>query len=156
MTTRRWFPDDMPVPAASRETLPWWQAAAEHRLVVQVCRRCGRTRHPPGPLCPACRSSDLGWRELSGRGTVYTYTIVRRAFVPSLAERLPYVVVVVELDGGGGARLLSNLVDVGPETVRVGMPVEVVWEDVGPDLALPRFRPATTARNGRPQGGADA
>jgi len=138
----RWFPDDMPTPAASRETLAWWQAATEHRLLVQVCNRCGRTRHPPGPLCPSCRSSDLGWRELSGRGTVYTYTIVWRAFVPSLADRLPYVVAVVELEGGDGARLLSNVVDVDATMVQVGMPVEVVWEDVGPSLALPRFRPA--------------
>jgi uncharacterized OB-fold protein len=142
MTMPRWFPDDMPAPAASRETLAWWQAAAQHRLLVQVCNRCGRTRQPPGPLCPSCRSFDLGWRQVSGRGTVYTYTIVRRAFLPSLADRVPYVVVVVELEGGGGVRLLSNLVDADPETVRVGMPVEVVWEDLGPDLALPRFRSA--------------
>jgi uncharacterized OB-fold protein len=141
MTTPRCFPDDMPTPAASRETLAWWQAAAAHRLVVQVCNRCGRTRHPPGPLCPSCRSFDLGWREVSGRGTVYTYTVVRRAFIPSLADRLPYVVVVVELEGGGGARLLSNLVEADVAAVRVGMPVEVVWEDLGPDLAVPRFRP---------------
>lgn len=141
MSTPRWFPDDMPTPAASRETLAWWQAAAEHRLLVQSCNRCGRTRLPPGPLCPSCRSFDLGWTELTGRGTVYTYTIVHRAFVPSLADRLPYVVIVVELEGGRGARLVSNLVDAGPGTVRVGMPVELVWEDVGPELALPRFRP---------------
>jgi 3-oxo-4,17-pregnadiene-20-carboxyl-CoA hydratase alpha subunit len=142
MTKPRWFPNDMPTPAASRETLAWWQAAAEHRLVVQRCNRCDRTRQPPGPLCPSCRSFDLGWKELSGRGTVYTYTVVHRAFVPSLAERLPYVAVVVELEDGGGARLVSNLVDADPRTVHVGMKVEVVWEDLGPDLALPRFRPA--------------
>ena len=139
----RWFPDDMPVPAASRETLPWWEAAAAHRLVVQRCAACGATRHPPGPICPRCHAFEHGWQELSGRGTVYTYTIVHRAFVPSLADRLPYVVVVVELEGAGGARLLSNLVDTEPAAVRVGMAVELVWEDMAPGLALPRFRPAT-------------
>jgi uncharacterized OB-fold protein len=140
MTTPRWFPDDMPAPGANRETLPWWQAAAAHRLVVQRCNACGHMRHPPGPTCPACRSFDLGWQELSGRGTVYTYTVVHRAFVPSLAPRLPYVVIVVELEGGGGVRLASNLVDVEPAQVRIGMPVEVAWEDMGAGLALPRFR----------------
>ena len=137
----RWFPDDMPVPAVNRETLGWWQAAAEHRLVVQRCADCGRTRLPPGPLCPSCRSLNRTWQEVSGRGMVYTYTIVHRTYVPSLADRLPYVVVVVELEGGGGARLTSNLVDAAPNLVRVGMVVGVVWEDLGPGLGVPRFRP---------------
>jgi len=137
----RWFPDDMPTPAADAETLPWWEAAAEHRLVVQRCTACGTTRHPPAPLCPRCRSLAHDWQELSGRGTVYTYTVVHRAFVRSLARQLPYVVIVVELEGAG-VRLLSNLVDCDPAAVRVGMAVELVWEDMGPGLALPRFRAA--------------
>lgn len=140
MSGARWFPDDMPVPAVGRDTLPWWEAAAQHRLLVQSCGACGRTRLPPRPLCPVCRSFDAGWIEVSGGGTIYTYTIVHRAPVPSLRERLPYVVIVVELKGGGGARLTSNLVDASPVAVRVGLPVEVVWEDMGPTLAVPRFR----------------
>jgi len=146
MSGPRWFPDDMPTPAANRETLPWWQAAAEHRLVVQRCADCGHTRHPPGPICPRCRSAERTWQQVPGRGTVYTYTVVHRAFVPSLAAQLPYVVIVVELEEAGGVRLVSNLVDADPGAVRVGMPVEVVWEDVGPGLAVPRFRPSS----GRP------
>ena len=139
----RFFPDDMPAPAVSRETLPWWQAAAEHRLVVQECRACRRRQLPPGPICRRCRSFDLGWCQVPGTGAVYTYTIVHRAMIPSLAARLPYVVIVVELDDGGGARLASNLVEADPSRVRVGMRVEVVWEDMGPTLAVPRFRPLT-------------
>lgn len=141
-TTERWFPGDMPWPAATAETLPWWEAAAAHRLVVQRCRECETTRHPPGPLCPRCRSFDHEWEELSGRGTVYTYTVVHQAFVPSLADVLPYIVVAVDLEGGDGVRLVSNLVDCRPEDACVGLPVELVWEDLGPELALPRFRPA--------------
>lgn len=141
MSGPRWFPDDMPVPAASRDTLPWWQACAAHRLLVQRCRACGRTRLPPRPLCPECRSFDAEWVEVSGRGTIYTYTIVHRAPVASLRGRPPYVVIVVELDDAGGARLASNLVDAAPERVRVGLRVEVAWEDMGPALAVPRFRP---------------
>jgi uncharacterized OB-fold protein len=140
--TPRWFPDDMPTPAADAETLPWWEAAAAHRLVVQRCARCGTTRHPPRPVCARCASLEHEWQELDGRGIVHTYTVVHRAFVPSLRAHLPYVVVVVELAGGGGARLLSNLVDCDPAAVRIGMPVTLVWEDMGPALALPRFRPA--------------
>ncbi len=142
MSTPRWFPDDLPTPAVSRETLAWWQAAAEHRLLVQRCADCGQTRMPPGPLCPACRSFNRTWQEVSGRGSIYTYTVVHRAYVPSLADKVPYVVIVVELEGSGGTRFMSNLVGVDPRTAHVGMAVELVWEDVAPGLALPRFRPA--------------
>ena len=136
----RWFPDDMPRPAVSRETLPWWQAAAEHRLVVQTCSNCGSARHPPGPMCPRCRSTAHEWAPLSGRGRVYSFTVVRQAFLPSLAAHLPYVVAILDLDGAEGVRLITNLVEVDPGAVAVGMPIEVVWDDVAPGLALPRFR----------------
>jgi uncharacterized OB-fold protein len=137
VTAQRWFPDEMPLPAASRESLPWWQAAAEHRLVVQHCTGCGQLRHPPGPLCPACRSFESDWLELPGTGTVYTYTVVRQQFLPA---EVPYVVVAVDLDDAPGVRLISNLVDCAPEDLRIGQRVEVVWEDMGPELALPRMR----------------
>lgn len=127
------------MPAANAETVGWWEAAADHRLVVQRCTACGRTRHPPGPVCPRCRSSASEWSALAGTGTVYTYTVVRQAFIPSLQDMIPYVVIAVELDGADGARMVSNLVDVEVEEVTVGMPVEVVWEDMGPELAVPRF-----------------
>jgi uncharacterized OB-fold protein len=140
--TERWFPDEMPMPAANAHTMGWWEAAAAHRLVVQRCTACGATRHPPGPVCPVCRSLASEWSELAGTGTVYTYTVVRQAFIASLHDKIPYVVVAVELDGAGGARMVSNLVDTLPEEVVVGMPVEVAWEDMGPELAVPRFRPA--------------
>jgi uncharacterized OB-fold protein len=140
--TERWFPDQMPMPAVNAETVGWWEAAAHHRLVVQRCAACGQTRHPPGPVCPRCRSSAAQWLTLPGTGTVYTYTVVRQAFIPSLQDKIPYVVVAVELDGAAGARMVSNLVDVETEEVTVGMPVEVAWEDMGPELAVPRFRPA--------------
>jgi uncharacterized OB-fold protein len=139
--SRRWFPDEMPAPAVSRETLPWWQAAAEHRLVVQTCAACGTPRHPPGPMCPRCRSLDVRWQELPGTGTVYSYTVVHQAFLPALAAHLPYIVAVLELDGAPDVRFISNLVEVGIEAVQVGMHVEVVWEDIGTGYAVPRFRP---------------
>jgi hypothetical protein len=68
--------------------------------------------------------------------------VVRQAFIPSLADRIPYVVIAVELDGGGGARMVSNLIEIDPADVAIDMRVGVVWEDMGPALAVPRFRPA--------------
>ncbi len=133
--SERWFPDAMPLPSASAETMPWWQAAREHQLVAQVCSSCAALRHPPGPICPECSSTKFGWRVLTGRGTVYTFTVVHQQFVPA---DVPYVVIAVEFPEG--VRMVSNLVDADPADVRIGMPVEVVWEDMSSDLAVPRFR----------------
>ena len=137
--SERFFPDGMPPALADAVTLPFWQAAAEHRLVVQRCTGCGHTRLPPAPVCPECRSAEADWKALSGRGEVYTYTVVHRPL--AAGQQLPFVIAVIALEGGGGVRMISNLVSVRPEDVRVGMPVELVWEDMSAELALPRFRP---------------
>lgn len=137
--SERFFPDGMPPPLADAITLPWWQAASEHRLVVQRCTACGRTRHPPAPLCPGCRSAASDWKELPGRGEVYTYTVVHRPI--AAGQPLPTVIAVIALEEAGGLRMISNLVGVPPEEVAIGLPVEVVWEDMSAELAIPRFRP---------------
>jgi uncharacterized OB-fold protein len=144
----RWFPDEMPVPGVNAETNGWWEAAAQHRLVVQRCMACGQTRHPPGPICPRCRSTASEWSELPGTGWVFTFTVVRQAFIAPLADRIPYLVIAVELDEGEGARMVSNLVDIDPSDVSIGMRVDVVWEDMGPQLAVPRFRPTAETKSG--------
>jgi len=138
--SERFFPDSMPRPLADAFSLPWWRAAAEHRLTVQRCTSCGRTRLPPAPLCPRCRSTASDWLEVPGRGELYTYTVVHRAIAAE--QKLPFVIAVVALEGSGGVRMISNLVGAEPASLRIGMPVELVWEDMGPELAVPRFRPA--------------
>jgi uncharacterized OB-fold protein len=138
--SERFFPDGMPPPLADATSLPWWQAASEHRLLVQRCADCGRTRLPPAPVCPACRSATSDWKEVSGRGELYTYTVVHRPI--AAGQLLPYVVAVVALEDAGGVRMLSNVVGVDPGQLAIGMRVELVWEDMGPELAIPRFRPA--------------
>jgi uncharacterized OB-fold protein len=137
--SERFFPDTMPSPLADAITLPWWQAAAEHRLVVQRCAACGHLHMPPTPVCPECRNSESSWQQVSGRGEVYTYTIAHRPIAQG--QPLPTVIAVIALEDAGGVRLLSNLVDVDPAAISIGMPVEVVWEDMSDDLAIPRFRP---------------
>ena len=138
-TSERFFPDGMPSPMADAITLPWWEAAAEHRLVVQRCMSCGHMRLPPAPVCPECRAFESDWKEVSGRGEVYTYTIVHR---PIAAEQaLPFVIAVISLEGAGGVRMISNLVDIEPAALEIGLPVEIAWEDMSGDLAVPRFRP---------------
>jgi uncharacterized OB-fold protein len=138
--SERFFPDAMPSPLADATTLPWWQAASEHRLVVQRCTRCGRTRLPPAPLCPECRSEDSDWKEISGRGEVYTYTVVHRPI--AAGQQLPFVIAVVALEDAGGVRIISNLVDIHLDHLTIGLPVELVWEDMSAELSIPRFRPS--------------
>jgi len=108
---------------------------------VRRCTACGRTRLPPAPICPACRSSASDWKELSGRGEVYSYAIVHRPI--AAGQELPFVIAVLALEDAGGLRMISNLVGATPDEVRVGAPVEFVWEDMSADLAVPRFRLAS-------------
>ena len=90
------------------------------------------------PVCPSCRSEAADWQEVSGRGELYTYTIVHRPIAPE--QDLPFVIAVIDLEGAEGVRFISNLVETPTEELRIGMPVDLVWEDMSPDLAIPRFR----------------
>ena len=130
--------------ATNAWTQAFWDATARHELVAARCADCGAFRMPPTPFCPCCQSQSIVWAVLSGRGEVYSYTIVERAILPGMEAHLPYVPAVISLEGAGGARLVSNVVEVRLDALRVGMPVQVVWDDV-PQLgvALPRFAPVT-------------
>jgi uncharacterized OB-fold protein len=122
-------------------TKPFWDAAAQHRLVAARCGQCGRFRMPPTPFCPHCRSQAIDWVELSGDGIVYSYSIVTRALVPGTDDALPYITAVVSLDDAGGVRLISNVVDVAIDRLHVGDAVSVVWDDQTNGITIPRFRP---------------
>ena len=135
-----YLPTDLPRFLPGRDDAPWWEALRRHQLVIQRCTACGTWRHPPGPLCSACHSTAVRWERVSGRGRVFSYTVIGHAVHPSLADRVPYNVVLVELPEAGGVRLVSKLVDVAPEQVAVGLEVEVVFEDLDDETTLPRFR----------------
>jgi uncharacterized protein len=135
----RWFPDAMPAPAVTDDTRPFFEAALEHRLVMQRCADCQVFRHPPRPICGRCGSLAAEWVELPGTGTLFTYSVVHLPFHPALRDVVPYVVAVVEVDGTGGTRMTSNLVDAPLDGLRAGLAVECVFEDMSPELALPRF-----------------
>lgn len=87
---------------------------------------------------PECRAADADWKQLSGRGTVYTYTIVHRPI--AAGQPLPTIIAVIALEDAGGVRMISNVVGATPEAVTIGAPVEVVWEDMSAEIAIPRFR----------------
>ena len=128
-----------PLPRLDEESRGYWEALARHELYVQRCRACGTTRFYPRAVCPSCLSSDTAWVRASGRGTVYTFTVTHQNQAPGFREELPYVLALVEL--AEGVRLMTNIVGCPPDAVRIGMAVEVVFEDVTPEVSLPKFRP---------------
>ena len=132
--------DRRPLPAPDELTRFYWAAAAEHRLVLQRCRSCSKLQYPPEICCAHCQAEEFEAVEASGRGVIYSYSIVDRPLHAGFVDALPYVVVLVELADQPGLRILTNLVDV-PEGTSLccGMPVEVVFEDRG-GVVLPQFQ----------------
>ena len=132
-----------PLPEPSEVSQPFWDAAKQHRLVLQRSAKTGKYVYYPRSVSPFGADDVLSWTELSGRGTVYTYTIARRATAPQWAGEEPYVIAIVELDEG--PHLTTNIVGCPPEDVRVGMPVEVSFTDVTPEVTLVHFKPREEA-----------
>jgi len=130
-----------PLPTPDPVTAPFWESVKAHAIKLQRCGGCGQFIFYPRAICPACMSDDLVWTPVTGRGTVHAFTIPHRHPNPAFASDVPYVVALVELEEG--ARMLTNLVDVAPtpEAVRVGMPVEIIYDVVTESITLPRFRP---------------
>jgi uncharacterized OB-fold protein len=129
-----------PLPEITPAMRPFWDAARRHDLVVQRCGGCGTHRFPARDVCSRCLSREADWVPVSGRGTVFTWAVMHQVYHPGFAGEVPYAVVVIEL--AEGARLVSNLVDCPVSDIRAGMPVEVVFDDVTPDVTLPKFRRA--------------
>jgi uncharacterized OB-fold protein len=123
-----------PLPLPDRDTAPFWEAQADHRLVFQRCSACAAFRYPVGPLCPACRSFDFEWVESAGRGAVYSYTVVRHQTHP--AFEAPYTVLLVQMEEG--PRLVARLRDPEDARLEIGAAVRLEWEDV-PGQPLPVF-----------------
>ena len=130
-------PPVRPAPAITEDNLFFWEAARDGRLVAQRCGSCGLLRHPPRTACPACQSLDIEIARLSGDGEVYSYALLWHPRSP----RFGYPVIAVLVDLAEGVRVVSNLVGIAPDEVRIGLPVTVEFEPCEGDLAVPVFRP---------------
>jgi hypothetical protein len=131
-----------PLPTPSAVSQPFWDATKEHRLTFQRCRLCGTRVFYPRDICPGPQCFGVGtleWEESTGNGRVYSYTISYQPAHPSFADDVPYVIAIIDLDEGW--RMVSNIVNIDPKEVQVGMKVEVVWDDVTPEFTLPKFQP---------------
>jgi uncharacterized protein len=130
------IPRPLPTPTAVSQR--YWDAAGEHRLVAPRCQRCRSLFLYPRSVCPSCLHDQFDWEDLTGRGRVYSCTVVRQPAHPAFADEVPYVFAIVELEEG--PRLATNVIGCPPEEVRPDQPVEVVFDDAG-EVTLPKFRP---------------
>jgi len=133
------------LPRPTPETAAYWEGCRQHELLIQRCTHCGAYQFYPRILCSACMSEHVEWVQSAGCGQVLTFTIVRRAVSEAYAAEVPYVVALIQLEEG--PKMMSNLVHCEPDSVEIGMPVEVVFEDWSEEITIPKFRPAT-----RPEG----
>ena len=129
-----------PLPHPAPESVPFWQAAHQHRLEIQRCKACGQYWFPPALSCPHCQATDFVWQPVSGRGKVFSFVTYHRVYHPGFAKDVPYVVALVELDEG--PRLLTNIVGVAPDKVACEMPVKVVFDDFDDRVSVPKFTPS--------------
>ena len=133
-------PYGRPLPEPNAVTAPFWDGARQHRLMLQRSRRTGRYVFYPRAVSPFGAGDELEWVESSGKGTVYSFTVARRATAPQWAGEAPYVIAIVQL--AEKVRMTTNIVGCPPEDVRIGMAVEAVYDDVTAEVTLVRFRPA--------------
>ena len=140
-TSTPYMPEGLPLPAPQPDGLDaaFWEGTRQHRLLVQRCRACSTFQFGPEWICHHCRADDLNWHACSGRGIVYAFERVWHPVHPALKERVPYLVVLVELPDAGKVRMVGNLLGEPMQDVHIGDTVEVVWED-HEDVTLPQWQ----------------
>ena len=132
----------IPAPVPQPESDFYWEKCKENELWLRHCKACDQAYLYPRDICPNCFSRDTDWIQSSGKGILHTFCIVHRGPTPAFRDMAPYVIGIVELESG--ARIPTNLVEVEPDpaTVKVGMELEVVFEELDEKISLPKFRPA--------------
>jgi uncharacterized OB-fold protein len=132
-----------PLPLPDPETQPFWDAAKAHELKAQKCSNCGRFRFPPQGFCPNCYSWESSWAKIAETGSIASYVVVHQATNPVFADVVPYAIAKVAMDGTDGHVVLNgNVTGIPWEDVKVGMKVHAYYDDVTPEVTLPKFRPA--------------
>ena len=130
-----------PLPQPTPFSKPFWDGAKRHELLIQKCKECQKYVFYPKVICPFCLSDTLEWVKATGRGKIYSYMVVYSYQPQAFAEDVPYVVAIIDLQEG--VRMMSNIVECPPDKVQCDMDVEVVFDEVTPEVTLPKFRPIT-------------
>lgn len=124
------------------ELAPFWEGCRAGELRIPCCQACGKLVWYPQLTCPRCGGERMPWTKVSGRGRLFTWVRVHRAFLPGFEKRVPYLTALVELEDDPAVRLATLLDAPDTTALRIGLPVEVAFERVNERLTLPRFRPA--------------
>lgn len=127
------------IPQPTPETASYWEACRRHELTIQYCSACGRYQFYPRIVCTNCMSDKLEWVQAAGRGQVVSYTLVHRAVSQAYADEVPYVIALIQLQEG--PQMMSTVVQCDPGSVKIGMAVEVVFDDWSEHVTVPKFRP---------------
>ncbi len=131
------------VPAVTDLTQPFWDAAAQGRLAIQRCADCRYYNHPPKDTCDQCLSTKLEFENVSGLGTVWSYSVMHQKSVAGFEQSVPYLTALIELDEQPMLLLVTNLPGATPDAVKIGDRVQVSFqrlaEDAGDELVLPQF-----------------
>jgi uncharacterized protein len=133
---------NFPSPIADFDAEEFWAGCNRGELLMQRCAECKKFRWLPRPMCPSCHSLAAEWVKMNGRGKVYSWTIITHPVHPAAVSRVPYNVVQVQLDEDPELILVTNLIDIRNEDIRIDMPVQVVFEQHEPGVKLPKFKPA--------------
>jgi uncharacterized protein len=133
-------PTKKPVRVPDELSRPFWDAAKERRLAIQRCGSCGYYNHPPRIFCDACLGRELHFEPVSGRGIVYSFTVMHQRDVAGFEEDAPFINLVVELAEQRQLMMVSNLPITQRAEVSIGASVEVVFEDRGEGVVVPQFR----------------
>lgn len=128
-----------PVPIVNPWAKPFWDAAREEKLILQKCQDCDKHIFYPRIACPHCFSDKVEWIEASGKGMVYSYTVVTNNAPSAFIQDMPFVIAIVKLEEG--VQMLSNIINCNPDDVECDMPVEVTFEKLNDEFTLPKFRP---------------
>jgi uncharacterized OB-fold protein len=132
------LPISPPRPGITRDSEFFWNGLRDGKLLIQRCASCHRLQHPPAPMCPSCQGLEMDAIEASGRGTIHSFVVAHHPPIPPF--EYPHVVVLVDLEEG--TRLVSRLVGVAPDDVRIGAPVAVEIERIDDSFSIHQFRPA--------------
>jgi uncharacterized protein len=129
-----------PIPLPDEASQPFFAGARRHELMLQKCSSCGAVMWPVKPRCDRCWSADITWVQASGKGTLYSFTLMHQVLHPGFAAEVPYNIAEVNL--AEGLRITTNVVDCPNSDLQIGMPLEVTFEDITDEVSLPKFRPA--------------
>jgi uncharacterized OB-fold protein len=140
MTMSDWSKVTRPIPVPNEWTKPFWDAAKRRVLALQRCQACKHFQHPPYATCVRCMGTELAFEPISGKGTIYAYTIMYHTGDKRFASAVPYASIIVEPDDAPGALMAANLLDAPYTEAKVGRRVEVVFEPLNDDITLPQFR----------------